>query len=316
MNWDKEHGFSIQKLQLKDDYEGKVEATLISRKAKQKSQKAILYIHGFVDYFYQNNLANWANDLGINFYALDLRKYGRSILPHQKPNMVLSVFEYFEEIDISVDIIKNKDKNTFFILMGHSTGGLIASLYADNHRNDKIIDALMLNSPFFDINKPVWFKKIILPISAFIGSKFPNIPSPDGLKEGYPKSLHKKHKGEWDFNLDYKPILGFKINLGWVAAIHYAQQQLQRGLNIACPILVMYSSKSVLPGDYNESMHTADSVLDVKDISKYADVIGNDVTKIEIKDGIHDLILSKKAVRQIVFSEMTTFVKDIMNNKK
>ena len=39
MSWDKEHGFSIQKLRLKDDYEGKVEATLIERKAKTKSQK-------------------------------------------------------------------------------------------------------------------------------------------------------------------------------------------------------------------------------------------------------------------------------------
>jgi len=34
MSWDDEHGFNIHKLKLKDDYEGKVEATLIKRKAK------------------------------------------------------------------------------------------------------------------------------------------------------------------------------------------------------------------------------------------------------------------------------------------
>jgi len=310
MDWDKEHGFSIQKLQLNDDYEGKVEATFISRKAAIKSHKAILYIHGFVDYFYQYNLADWANNFGFNFYAIDLRKYGRSILSHQKPNMMLSVDEYFEEIEQAVDIIRNE--NNYLLLMGHSTGGLISSLYADKHNNDETIDALILNSPFFDMNKPAWFKKIVMPLTAFIGKKFPNLPSPDGLKEGYPKSLHKDHNGEWDFNLDYKPILGFKIDLGWVAAIHYAQKKLQNGLNISCPVLVMYSSKSVAPGNYHKSMHTADSVLDVTDISKYADVIGDNVQKVEIKDGMHDLVLSKKEVRETVFKEMESFINKVL----
>jgi len=311
MDWDKKHGFNIQKLKLADDYQGKVEATLISRKASKQSQKAILYIHGFVDYFFQNNLADWANNIDINFYAIDLRKYGRSLLPHQMPNMARSMSEYFEEIDMAIDIIKNKDKNNFLILMGHSTGGLISSLYANLHRSDNSIDALILNSPFFDMNKPTWFKKTALPVTAFIGKNFPNISSPEGLKEGYAKSLHKDFKGEWDFNLDYKPILGYKINLGWVAAIHYAQQELQKGLDITCPVLVMYSSKSVTPGNYHHSMHTADSVLDAEDISKYADVIGKNVTKVEIINGMHDLVLSKKDVREEVFAEMTKFIEKL-----
>jgi len=311
MDWDTKHGFNIQKLKLADDYEGKVEATLISRKSKKQSQKAILYIHGFVDYFFQNNLADWANNLNINFYALDLRKYGRSLLSHQMPNMTRSMSEYYEEIDMAIDIIRNKNKNNFLILMGHSTGGLISSLYANQHKNENIIDALILNSPFFDMNKPAWFKKIALPITALVGKNFPNIPSPEGLKEGYAKSLHIDHKGEWDFNLEYKPILGYKINLGWVAAIHYGQQELQKGLDISCPILVMYSSKSVTPGDYHQSMHTADSVLDVVDINKYADRIGKNVTKAKITNGMHDLILSKQDVREEAFDEMTKFIENL-----
>ena len=311
MNWDKQHGFNIQKLELKDDYEGQVEATLIIRKAKAQTQKAILYIHGFVDYFYQNSLADWANSQEINFYALDLRKYGRSLLPHQKPNMARSMSEYFEEIDIAINIIRNKDNNDFLIIMGHSTGGLVSSLYANIHKNDNTIDAIILNSPFFDMNKPTWFKKTLLPLTALVGKSFPNIPSPEGLKEGYAKSLHKDHKGEWDFNTDFKPIRGYKINLGWVAAIYYGQQKLQHGLNIPCPILVMYSSKSVTPGNYHQSMHTADSVLNVADISKYANGIGENVIKIEIPDGIHDLILSKKDVRENVYKEMKKFIDNL-----
>ncbi len=311
MDWDKEHGFSVQKLRFKDDYEGITEAHLIERKAKSRSQKAILYIHGFIDHFFQNNIADWANDLNINFYALCLRKYGISLLPHQKPNMVRCLSEYFEEVDMAIDIIRKKDKNTSLILLGHSTGGLISSLYAHYHKNDNIIDALILNSPFFDFNKPAWFKKSVLPVIAAIGNKFPNIPSPEGLKDGYAKSIHSSYYGEWDFNLDYKPIQGYKVNLGWIAAIYYSQRKLHNGLDISCPILLMYSSKSVIPGNYNESMQTADAVLNVADISKYGDVIGKQVKKVEIEDGLHDLVLSKKEVREIVFKEMTDFVENI-----
>lgn len=311
MSWDDTHKFSIQKLKLRDDYEGKVEATLIERKANTSSDKALLYIHGFVDYFFQDHLADWANELDINFYALDLRKHGRSILPHQKPNMTKSMSEYFEEIDIAVDIIRKKDKNNFLVLLGHSTGGLITSLYAHQRRIDNIINALILNSPFFDMNKPAWFKKVVIPIIAKIGKNLPTIPSPEGLQEGYAKSIHSNHHGEWDFNLDYKPILGFKINLGWVSAIHYGHKEIQAGLNISCPVLVMYSSKSVTPGKYHSSMHTSDSVLNVEDISRLADVIGKNVKKVEIKDGLHDLVLSRKGVRDNVFIVMGDFLKTI-----
>ena len=161
------------------------------------------------------------------------------------------------------------------------------------------------------MNKPAWFKKLVIPIIASIGKNLPNIPSPEGLAEGYAKSIHSEHFGEWDFNTDYKPISGFKINLGWVSALHYGQRKLQAGLEISCPVLVMFSSKSVPPGKYHKSMHTADPVLDVADINNYADGLGSNVKKVEIKDGIHDLILSQKDVRSNVFKEMTTFIENI-----
>ncbi len=314
MSWDKKHGFNTQKLALNVEYEGQAEATLIERKAGTSSKKAVLYIHGFVDYFFQNHLADWANNLNFNFYAIDLRKHGRSMLPHQSPNMVRDIRDYFEELEIAIDIIRNQNNNEFIALIGHSTGGLISSLYAHFHANDNTIDALILNSPFFDFNKPRWFKNAILPIVAKVGLRLPNLASPEGLKEGYVKSIHKDHNGEWKFSFDHKPVLGFKINFGWIAAIYYAQKSLQSGLDIECPTLVMYSSKSVIPGNYNSSMHTADSVLDVADIEKHADVIGKNVKKIVIKDGVHDLILSKKEVRENVFSEMTIFINEVLNS--
>ena len=71
-----------------DDYEGKVTATLIRKKCETFSTKAILCIHGFNDYFFQEIIAEEFLNTGYHFYALDLRKYGRSILENQKPNNV------------------------------------------------------------------------------------------------------------------------------------------------------------------------------------------------------------------------------------
>lgn len=309
MSWEEKNGFTIQVIDLDSDHEGHVHATLLKRNSTKKTNKALLYIHGFVDYFFQLHLADWANENGLNFYAIDLRKYGRSILPHQKPNMIRDLRTYFSEIDKAVDIIKNTDQNKTLIINGHSTGGLISSLYAHYNRDNDKVQALILNSPFFDFNKPKWFKKLILPIVAKIGLRFPKLPSPEGLKSGYVKSIHRDHFGEWDFDFDKKPLLGFKINFGWISSIYYAQRNLQKGLrNITCPVLVMHSSKSVVPGKYSKNMQTADSVLNKDDISKFATKLGSDVQIEEITDGMHDLILSKKDVRDRTFDIMTDFI--------
>lgn len=308
MNFDQTHNFTINKLSSKDDYEGRVEATLISRLAANDSKKAILYVHGFVDYFFHNEFADWANSIGINFYAVDLRKYGRSLLPHQKPNNFKHYEEYFQDFDLAIDYIKGVDKNETLFLYGHSTGGLLTALYANNNRDNDLINGLILNSPFFDFNMPFLVKKLV-PFISNIGKLFPNISSPEKLKTGYAKSIHKDFKGEWNFNLDWKPIEGFGLNLGWINGIHTAQRELQTGLEIKCPVLVMYSSKSVVPGNYSEEMMTADSVLNVKDIAKFAKVIGIDVAEVVMEDGLHDLLLSRKDVRLKVYSVMTKFVK-------
>ena len=67
-----------------DDYEGKVISTVVYKKSDTPTKKAVLYVHGFCDYFFQTEMAEHFNAQGFDFYALDLRKYGRSHLAHQK----------------------------------------------------------------------------------------------------------------------------------------------------------------------------------------------------------------------------------------
>ena len=55
-------------------------ATLVRLRAAAPTRRAVLYLHGFVDYFFQTHLAEFFTERGYDFYALDLRKYGRSLL--------------------------------------------------------------------------------------------------------------------------------------------------------------------------------------------------------------------------------------------
>lgn len=305
----KEQGFIFHTLEQKPDYEGSVVATLIEKKAPKISDKAFLYLHGFNDYFFQVHLADWANQQGMNFYALELRKYGRSILPHQKPNDFRDYHEYFEDIDSAIDFIRLKEKNENLVFMGHSTGGLIAALYADEHKNNPLIDLLILNSPFFEFNIPVMLKKTFLPLMKAMGKYFHGVTSPVGLDTGYGFSLHKSHFGEWDYDLSLKPDAGFKIHASWIRGIRLAQKKLQQGLDIQCPVLVMYSGKSVKPGNYRPDMQGADAVLNVKEIAAYSKGLGKNVKEASFDGGFHDLLLSAKEVREKVFKSMGDFIK-------
>ena len=298
-------GFKSLKIDIADDKDGKQDATLVFRKCKKESKKAILYVHGFIDYFFHPELATHFNDWGYNFYAVDLRKYGRSLQEHHHPNFISNIHQYFEEIDKSIAIIKS-DGNTNITLMGHSTGGLTTSLYAHHHNN---IDALILNSPFFEINgSPATI--VLSDIIASFGGIFP-YGKMSGLSTLYPESLHKNHKGEWDFNLNWKPIDNFPSYFGWLKAIRRAQKELQSGLDIKCPVLVMYSNKSYKGKKWSDEIFTSDAVLDVVHIAKYAKNIGANITEVEIKNGIHDLMLSKKEVRAVAYKEMKIWIDNL-----
>ncbi len=291
-------------LPLGEDAEGELVATLVRYSNPQPTTRAVLYIHGFVDYFFHTELASRYIANRFNFYALDLRKYGRSLRPHHTANQCRDVRGYFVEIDRAMEIIKERDGNRQLLLNGHSTGGLIAALYAHRERNRGTIDALFLNSPFFEFNEPWFTKSILLPLAAAAGRVFPAIKVSPGLSPIYGISLHRDYRGEWAYNLDWKPIEGYPVLAGWVRAIHRAQRRLQAGLNISCPVLVMFSKKSSTPKEWDDNARQTDTVLNVRDIDRYADGLGNKVSKVQIEGGMHDLMLSGPEVRQRVYKEL------------
>ena len=74
-------GFQSETIALRPDYEGDVVATLVVRRAPVSTRRVVLYVHGYCDYFFNAELADRYNAEGVDFYAVDLRKYGRSLRP-------------------------------------------------------------------------------------------------------------------------------------------------------------------------------------------------------------------------------------------
>src|SRR4030095_9981404 len=88
-----------------DDYDGPVAATLVRLQHPGASRGAVLYVHGFIDYFFQQHVAMRFAQEGYAFYALDLRKHGRSLAAHQHPCFCKDVSEDFADLTRALEEI-------------------------------------------------------------------------------------------------------------------------------------------------------------------------------------------------------------------
>lgn len=301
-------GFACATLTFPDDAEGPVIAKLIRKQANQPTKKAVLYIHGFLDYFFQAEMALKFNHHDYDFYALDLRKYGRALLPHQKAYNVHDLREYDAEITQALEIIW-REGHQHLILAGHSTGGLICTSYAARNSKHPLLKGLWLNSPFFDFNLSSKTTKFALKHMVKLAGVFPNLSLPSGLNPLYVPSLHQELKGEWQFNLKLKPKHYPFVRLSFLRAVHQVQQELQRGVRLNVPTLVMHSHQSSLSKTWSSTTAHSDIILNVHDIERCTRQIQGDVQIVAIKNALHDVILSKKPVRELAYQNLFTWLK-------
>ena len=276
-------GFESLEIPAPDDYDGRVVATLVRLPVPDARHGAVLYVHGFIDYFFQRHMAERFAAEGYAFYALDLRKHGRSLLAHQHPCFCKDVSEYYADISRALEEIGSD-----VLLAGHSTGGLICSLYRHEGERRDQVRALWLNSPFFDW-KDMFRRK--LAVASMLGRFCPFMNNPKAVPPDYVKSLHRNWDGEWDFDLALKPLNGFPAYFGWVRAIFAAHAKVHTGLSLSCPVLSMHSDK-------------ADMVLDWKQVARWSRTLGPDTGVLQFPGGLHDLVLSRREVRDAVFSQL------------
>jgi alpha-beta hydrolase superfamily lysophospholipase len=296
--------FTAETIPFPDDHEGEVVATLVRLGAEQPTRRAVLHVHGFADYFFQVEYARWWAERGYDFYAVDLPKYGRSLLPHQTPNYTTDLADYFPVLDEVWRRIRADHDS--IVVTGHSTGGLTTPLWADARTPDGLA-GLFLNSPWLDLQGPAAARILLTPVVKQLGRLQPMRIVPRAVSGLYARSLHRDHEGEWDFDLAWKPLESFSVYLGWLRAIRQGHAQLQAGLDVRVPVLVLSSDASGHPapdGEVDEVVHGTDIVLDVAQIRRWSTAVGRHVTYVAVPGAKHDVVLSRPEAREQAYAEL------------
>jgi len=295
------------------DGEGDLFATLVRRGEPGPSAiRVVLVVHGFTDYFFNTDLADHFAGRGFAFYALDLHKCGRSWREGQTPHFTTDLARYDTELERALDLMA-QGSGADVLIFGHSTGGLVLSLWLDRlrRRGDitrRHITGLVLNSPWLDLQGPAIVRTA--PTWAAIGAisriRKTRVLRPP-TEGGYGATLHKEYGGDFDYDLKWKPIGGFAVTFGWLHAVRRAQTKLHRGLDVGVPNLILRSDRSVkevTTPDKIDEIQRGDAVLDVKQIARWAGCIGNRSTIVPIVDAKHDVFLSVPEARQAAYREL------------
>ena len=263
-----------------------------------RHKRAVLYLHGRNDYFFQTHLADAFLSAGYEFYALDLRTCGRAGVGHPSPHDVRDLRVHDEEIGEALRIIRSEHGHDVVVLNGHSTGGLQAVIWAADHPGT--VDAVVLNSPWLDLRGSALVRSYGSAIVDLISRRDPErvIDEPGrGEKDNYVEALHRRWRGEWDWDLALKPAPSFPVRAGFLAGIRRLQREVHHGLGIRVPILVCCSTASGGVKAGLEEAQRSDVVLDVDQIIDRSQYLGDDVTVRQIPDGVHDLALSGPPAR-------------------
>jgi alpha-beta hydrolase superfamily lysophospholipase len=302
------------------DDEGEIVATLIrkgeasSASSASAAKHAVLAVHGYTDYFFNTELADALTARGFVFYALDLRKCGRSWREGQTPHFTTDLARYDRELEKAAEVIARETANARVLTYGHSAGGLILPLWLDRlrHRGTTStlgISGLVLNSPFFDLHGPAILRAAVTSAAVGAASRLGSKRVLRGTTEGgYGNSLHRDYGGEFDFNLTWKPLGGFPVTVGWIHAIRRGQAQLHRGLDVGVPNLILRSDRSIAETGDPAAMQRGDAVLDVTQIARWAGCIGNRTTIVPVPDAKHDVFLSLAEPRQVAYRELAAWL--------
>ena len=303
--------YTRESITLPDDSEGPVVATLVRLPAStRKKRGAVLHVHGFCDYFFQTATAEYFAAAGYDFYALDLRKCGRSLLPHQTPNFCQDLAEYHPELDEATRVIREEDGHERMLISAHSTGGLITALWsAERYAEGRpVVDGMVLNSPWLDLQGSLFLRTAGTEAINQLGQRRPYAVVPRNVSGVYAETLHRDLRGEWDFDLAWKPQESFPVRAGWLRAVRIGHRKVHRGIDVGAPVLTLCSALSSVPQAWNEEATRSDTVLDVKQIAKWSHQLGPHVTVVRVDGAIHDVLCSRKDVRDAAFDEVTRWL--------
>ncbi|WOF24346.1 alpha/beta hydrolase [Microbacterium betulae] len=312
-------GFSRRTLPLVPDVEGEVVATLVRHLPPARrpwtprppfEDVDVLYVHGWSDYFFQRRLARFWSERGARFFALDLRKYGRSLLPGQTPGFVADLATYDEDIAAALAAM-DPPPGRRLVLLGHSTGGLTLSLWASRH--PEVAAAVVLNSPWLEFQLSA-IRPAIAPVVGIQARWRPMDAVPRVDLGYYARAQAETADPDDPMEVDpaWRPTSARTVHAAWLNAVLDGHAQVAAGLAIPVPVCVLLSARSATPNRWSDDLTRADSVLVVDDVARAALRLGPSVTVERIDGALHDVFLSRRAARDEAYARMDRWTRGFL----
>lgn len=271
-----------------------------------ESKAAALYLPGFLDTFCHVGQAAAFRALGVPLAGLDMRRCGRATRSAASRDDLRDICVREEEIGLALDRLRELGAERI-VLIGHSTGGLQAALWAADHPGT--VDAVVLNSPWLDHYGSRLERGPLTRAVDRLGARSPSTPI-SWLLPRYARSLHRDYGGEFDFDPAHKPLVVTAVRAGFLRTVRRAQARVAAGgVRIGVPLLVAHSDASGHPKlPRRRELANRDCVLGVEDMKRLAPLLSPDVEMLEVPGGRHDLALSERPARELYTREVTAWV--------
>ncbi|MBD3689816.1 alpha/beta hydrolase [Nanchangia anserum] len=290
-----------------------------------------LYVHGWNDYFFQRELARHVSAGGGAFYAIDLHHYGRSLQPDDMPGWCTALSDYAPDLHVALRAMSEDHPGCPIILIGHSTGGLLASLWAT--RNPGRVAGLWLTSPWLELQcgpgkRRLWHQafhvasvlrqRLVLPLgtdqlyaTSLRGWNTLDGPPPAKyIDAGY--GMDPSLAG-FDLIDKWKSAEGSPVRAGWIYAITSAHTQLSRSAPLDIPVLLHASTTTHAgaSGEWTNDVLWSDAVLNADVLVAAGAMLANDID-IRRYRMRHDPLTSFPDVRQAVWADFHAWTARIL----
>lgn len=310
-------GFGTHFLEMGRDPDGEtpVRCALIrylpatAEPAEFYQRPAVLFVHGMTDYFFQRHVAEFFHQQGFAVYAIDLRKCGRAWREGQTWHHVTDQATYGEDLTIATSLITRSHASV--TVVGHSTGGLNVTMWAARVRRNatdmpesgyvrlhRQIAGVVLNSPWIGLQFDALTMLVVTRVFPILAKFRPATLIPGGINPLYGKTLHVSQRGEWDYNLELKPLAPRPKFVTWlVGVVREIRRFHTGGYPTGVPTVVLCSDTHRFTRRYSPSSHQADLILKPSQMREHAHLASPDVEIAVIPGAMHDVFLSAAPVR-------------------
>lgn len=198
-----------------------------------KEPKAvIIIIHGYAEHSGRYALmANYLVDHGYAVETFDLRSHGKS----DGKNTFIRLFdEFLSDVDLFLKRVQKRHPNKNLFLLGHSMGGLIASLFVVSRQPE--LRGLILSAAAVKISDDI--SPLLVKLSSVIGKILPKLPTIklDNAAISRDPEIVKKYDTD---PLNYRGGIPARTGAEINRAMKLIQQQMEA---INLPLLILHGT--------------------------------------------------------------------------